>query len=166
MRHEALAAALAALVAVMAAPAASAPPATGVLVPGVSLAGVELGMSKREIRSVWGVRHGVCRDCEQETWYFNHRPFAPQGAGVTFRRDRVDRVFTVWKPSGWQTVDGLGLGASASEVEDRSAILDRRECAGYYVLLERGTRATTAFYVFRDQLWGLGLVRPGANPCL
>ncbi len=166
MQHKGLLTLLGALAVVVAAPAASAPPAAGVVVPGVSLGGVELGMSREGVLRIWGPRHGICRDCEQATWYFNYRPFAPEGVGVSFRRGRVDRVFTVWKPSGWRAQDGLNLGASASEVEDRAAILDRRECAGYSALLERGARATTAFYLFREELWGVGLIRPGANPCL
>jgi len=166
MQHKGALALLVALAFVLATPAASAPPVAGVVVPGVSLGGIELGMTRADVLRVWGPKHGVCRDCEQATWYFNYRAFGPEGAGVAFTRGKVDRAFTVWKPSGWRTEDGLNLGASASEVEDRAAILDRRECAGYYALLERGARATTAFYVFRDELWGIGLIRPGSNPCL
>ena len=148
------------------APAAWAPPAAGFLVPGVSLGNVELGMTRDEVTREWGERHGVCRGCPDPTWYFNLRPFQPQGAGVVFRENRVDHVFTIWQPVGWRTVEGLPLGASQAEVEDASAILDTRECAGYTALVATGRPASTVFYVHRDKLWGLGLIRPGADPCL
>ena len=83
-------------------PAVAAAPAKGVFVPGVSLGGIELGMTKAEVRAEWGSKHGVCRNCDRPTWYFNLKPFEPQGAGVEFRHDRVARVFTVWRPLGWQ----------------------------------------------------------------
>lgn len=148
------------------APAAWAPPETGLLLPGASLGGVELGMTRAEVTRAWGRRHGVCRGCPAPTWYFNLRPFEPQGTGVVFRRNRVAHVFTLWKPVGWRTADGLSLGASTAEAEDANAILEVRECAGYTALVAAGERATTVYYVFRDELWGFGLTRPRADPCL
>ena len=166
MQHK-LAAALLAVGAMLgAAPAASAPPASGLLFPGESLVGVELGMTRQQVRDAWGTRYGVCRNCERTTWYFNFRPFEREGAGVEFRRGRVNRVFTLWKPSGWRTFDGLTLGASASTVEDRAGIRDRHECAGYSALLEPSARGTTVFYLYGDELWGFGLVRRGAIACV
>ena len=148
------------------APAAAAPPSRGVLVPGESLAGIELGMTKADVLRYWGKRHGVCRDCPRRTWYFNYRPFAPQGAGVVFRRDRVVHVFTVWRPHGWRTADGLTLGAPEAEIEDATAVVDERDCLGYEALVAPGRSTETVFYAYRGRLWGFALVRPGADPCL
>ncbi len=148
------------------APAAWAPAKAGILVPGVSLGGVELGMTRAQVTRAWGARYGACRGCPAATWYFNVRPFAPQGGGVVFRRNRVAHVFTVWKPVGWRTADGLALGASAAEAEDANAVFETRECAGYTALVAVGERATTVYYVYRDELWGFGLTRPRADPCL
>ena len=136
------------------------------LVPGVSLGGVEIGMTTQEVLDAWGTRHGVCRDCARTTWYFNYRAFAPEGAGVEFRRARVHRIFTVWKPLGWRAADGLALGASASAAEDQQEIQDRHECAGYTALLAPGEAGTSVFYLYRDELWGFGLIRRGTTPCL
>jgi hypothetical protein len=158
--------AVALLVALAAAPAASAPPAKGVFVPGISLGGVVLGMTKAEVTRAWGRRHGVCRNCARETWYFNYRPFEPQGTGVVFRRGRVVQAFTFWKPNGWRTPEGLELGAPRGDVGEGLVIRDERTCDGYVAMLAPGPSAESVFYVYRERLWGFGLMRPGADPCL
>jgi hypothetical protein len=148
------------------APAAAAPPAAGILVPGASLGGVELGMTRADVLGVWGPKHGVCRDCRRETWYFNRRAFEPQGAGVVFRRGQVAHVFTLWSPPGWKTSDGLELGAPEAEIGAGQVLVDERACRGYAARLASTGRAQTVYYVFDGKLWGFGLIRPGANPCL
>jgi hypothetical protein len=147
-------------------PAAAEPPARGRFVPGQSLGGVRLGMTSADVTRVWGKRHGVCRSCPEKTWYFNYIPFTPQGTGVVFRQGRVVNAFTVWRPSGWRTPEGLVLGAPASDVSRVYGSLERRSCTGYYAFLQPGKRADNAFYVFRDRVWGFGLTLPDASPCL
>jgi hypothetical protein len=136
------------------------------LVPGKSLGGVRLGMTKDDVLASWGKRHGVCRSCPDPTWYFNYQPFEPQGTGVVFREGRVSHAFTVWRPIGWKTPEGLFLGAESSDVARTYGSLDKRECASYEALLLPGDHATSVFYVFRDKVWGFGLMRPNASPCL
>jgi hypothetical protein len=148
------------------APAVAAPPAEGILVPGVSLGGVELGMTKDQVLGVWGRRHGVCRDCRRTTWYFNFRRFEPEGTGVVFRKGRVAHVFTLWQPPGWRTGDGLELGADETEIGAGLVLVDERACANYTARLASTGRAQTVFYVYADKLWGFGLTRPRANPCV
>ena len=155
-----------ALVLVVAVSASAAPPREAKFVPGRSLAGVRLGMAEEQVLAAWGKRHGVCRNCPHETWYFNYRPFRPRGAGVVFSRGRVVHVFTVWRPPGWRTPEGLVLGAPASEVSRVYGSLDRRQCTFYYALLKPGETAQSAFYIFQDRVWGFGLTRPNASPCL
>jgi hypothetical protein len=141
-------------------------PQRGVLVPGKSLGGVTLGMTKAQVRRAWGTRFGRCRSCADETWYFNYRPFEPQGAGVAFRRGRVMRLFTLWQPDGWRTPEAVVLGAPESEITDTYGALVRRRCDRYTALLMRSERVQTAFYVYNGELWGFGLTRPGASPCV
>lgn len=145
---------------------AYAPPRTGVFVPGESLEGVRLGMTQDDVLAAWGDRHGVCRDCDETTWYFNSKPFMPQGTGVVFEKGRVAQVFTVWRPAGWKTPDGLFLAADASDVARFYGSLDKRRCARYEALLLPGDKETSVFYVFRDKVWGFGLMKPDASPCL
>jgi hypothetical protein len=149
----------------LAAPAAAAPPNAGVVVPGRSLGGVELGMSKAEVERRWGRAYGVCGGCPTETWYFNYFAFQPRGAGVELREGRVAAVFTIYQPPGWRTTRGLVLGDSVARVTSVYGALVRRECGTYAVLVMPGRRVTTAFYVLEDQLWAFGLFRPGAPLC-
>jgi len=135
-------------------------------VPGQSLGGVRLGSLQSEVLSIWGKQHGVCTECRTPTWYFNYKPFMPQGVSVTFEKGRVARAFTVWRPTGWKTPDGLFLAADASDVARIYGSLNKRQCARYEALLLPGKKVTSVFYVFRDKVWGFGLMTPDASPCL
>ena len=174
MKHKVLARAALAVAAVSAVALAAATaeadaarlPERGVFVPGRSLAGARLGMTKADVLRVWGKRHGVCRGCRRTTWYFNYRPFEPEGAGVVFRRGRVVRLFTVWQPAGWRTPGGLVLGDGAGRVTELYGNLARRRCSGYIALVSSRRRAQSVFYVYRGKLWGFGLARPRMSPCV
>ena len=83
------------------------------------------------------IRHGVCKDYESQTWYFNYKPFTPQGTGVIFEKGRVVQAFTVWRPTGWKTLDGLVLAAEASDAARIYGSLDKRQCARYEALPPR-----------------------------
>jgi hypothetical protein len=138
----------------------------GLFLPGESLGGVRVGMTRDDVKKVWGRRFGLCRSCRRTTWYFNYRPFAPQGTGVVLERGRVSYVFTLWQPEGWRTPDGLELGAPAADVVRVYGPLDRRNCGDYYALLEPGVATQTAYYIFRNRVWGFGLMASEASPCL
>jgi hypothetical protein len=140
-------------------------PTPGVLVPGKSLGGVRLGMTRVDVRAQWGDGFGRCRGCKQETWYFNYRVFHPQGAAVRFAKGRVDAVWTLWEPPGWQTSDGLRLGVPAPQLNVRYGALITITCGTAQALIQTKGRVTTVFYVFGGKLWGFGLNRPGAIPC-
>lgn len=155
-----------ALLAVAAAGTAeAAPPAEGVVVPGRSFAGVRLGMTGQEVLSMWGTRHGVCRACRRTTWYFNLERFAPEGAGVELRKGRVVAAFTLWKPSGWRTREGLVLGETTPRITEVYGPLTKVECGRYYALTIPHGRTVTALYVADDRLWGFGLMRQDVPVC-
>ncbi|MGH3030541.1 MAG: hypothetical protein ACRDNE_07205 [Gaiellaceae bacterium] len=165
MKHKLVSGAVVAALAV-AVPAAGGPSAGGQFVPGESMAAVELGMTRADVLDAWGRRHGVCRDCAVETWYFNERPFHPQGVGAVFERGRVVHAFTLWQPEGWATPEGLKLGAPAGEIGATYGELDERSCRGYSALVRDEGDAQSVFYAYEDEVWGFGLVRPARSPCL
>ena len=163
VRGLAILAASAALV--LAAGAAAAPPRLGLVVPGTSFGGLALGATPEQVRVAWGSRHGVCRDCRARTWYFNLRPFEPQGAGVTFRAGRAVALFTVWSPPGWRTDRGLRIGDPAAKIVGLYGALLRVNCGTYAALTLRHGGTTTTFYVVDEQVWGFALSRRAEPAC-
>jgi hypothetical protein len=156
----------AALAAAVIPSSAAAPPKRGEFVPGQSLGGVTLDMTKKQVLAQWGKRHGVCRSCRRKTWYFNYEPFTPEGTGVVFEGGRVVHTFTVWQPQGWRTPQGLELGDPSFEASRLYGSLDRRQCTFYDALLDPRPRAWSVYYVFENEIWGFGLTEPDASPCL
>lgn len=165
LRHG-VAAAVAATAILLAVPAAAEPPTGGTFTPGESLAGVRLGLTQAEVLATWGQRHGVCAACFEATWYFNERPFQPEGAGVVFAGGRVVHAFTVWQPEGWSTPEGLELGVAAGEIGATYGELAEQDCGNYLALVRAEPTAESAFYVYEDEVWGFGLYEPGRSPCL
>jgi hypothetical protein len=139
-------------------------PDGGVVVPSRSFDGLRLGASTASIEARWGKRHGRCRGCRATTWYFNE-PFKPQGVGVELRRGRAVAFFTLWKPRGWRTGQGLRLGDPVPRVTEVYGPLPRLECGTYYALTLETARTLTAFYVVDGKLWGFGLMRPDVPAC-
>ena len=139
-------------------------PRQGVLVPWQSLGGVSLGMTRARVEQRWGTHFGLCRDCSQQTWYFNYEPFQPEGAAVRFAKGRVDAVWTLWKPAGWR-LGPFELGAPSSALTGRWAALETVPCNNYEARVATRRGVTTVLYVYAEQLWGFGLSRPGASPC-
>jgi hypothetical protein len=158
--------AVAAVALILAAPAATGPPQAGLLVPGKSLGGLELGATKAQVERAWGRAYGRCTGgCRHETWYFNSFAFQPRGAGVEFRQGRVAAIFTLYEPPGWHTKRGLALGDPVARVTALYGALTRRECSDYTALLLTRARTVTAFYVLDDRLWAFGLSRAGLALC-
>lgn len=150
---------------VFASQAAAAPPRAGVVVPGKSLGGLELGATRAQVRAAWGPRFGSCRGCREPTWYFNFRKFAPQGAGVAFRSNRSSALFTLWAPPGWRTDRGLRIGDDGARVAALHGPLLRVGCGTYDAFTIRGRSAVTGVYVHDGRVWGFGLSRPGVPVC-
>jgi hypothetical protein len=153
------------LVALALAALVAAAPTQGVLVPSRSFDGLRLGASTAAIEARWGERHGICRDCRRPTWYFNSRPYRPQGVGVELRNGRAVAFFTLWRPQGWRTNRNLRLGDPVARVTEIYGPLPRLECGTYYALTLEAARTRTAFYVVDDKLWGFGLMRPVVPAC-
>jgi len=155
----------AAALALLAAPAAAAPPTNGLLVPGASLGGLAVGDTQAEVEAAWGRAYGICRGCPRTTWYFNYFAFQPRGAAVEFRAGRVVALYTLYQPAGWRTRAGLALGDPVAEITSAHGALTRLDCGDYYALLlpRRGT--VTAFYVLGERLWAFGLAVSGLPVC-
>lgn len=140
-------------------------PPVGVLVPGASLGGLRPGMTKSEVRAAWGPRHGRCRDCSDETWYFTYKPFHPTGAGVSFHSGRVAAIFTLGEPRRWRTSRGLRIGDSSVKLARLYKPLGRTRCGSYDALTLARRRSLTELYVQNARVFAFGLSRAGAPVC-
>ena len=140
-------------------------PQEGVLVPGRSLAGVELGATEPQVRRTLGPFVGVCRGCDRRTLYFTGGEFEETGVGAEFVRGRAVALYTLWMPRGWRTRNGLRLGASELEVANANRRALRTECGHYAALSVRRGRVVTAFWVRDGTLWAFGIQRPSVPLC-
>jgi hypothetical protein len=157
---------LVAVLAMACAAAASAgPPGAGILVPGKSLGGLQLGVTLAQVEDAWGRAYGRCRSCRRTTLYFNLYAYRPAGAGVELRRGRVSAVFTVWAPGAWRTREGVQVGDGVADVTATYGPMTRTDCEGYYALSRRSGGVTSAVYVVGAEVWGLGLLARGSPIC-
>ncbi len=146
-------------------PAAAGLPRGGTLVPGRSLGGIALGETKQAVRAALGAGFGVCNDCARPTWYFTYKRFDQHGLAVEFQGGRVAAVYTVWKPSGWHSTNGLRLGASPLQVHRRAGSLHTITCNAYEALVSDRPSSRTAYYLYNGSLWAFGLFLPNSSPC-
>lgn len=140
-------------------------PQQGLLVPGRSLAGVELGATEQQVRRSWGPHVGLCRGCPRRTLYFTRARFQESGVAVEFAGGRATALYTVWMPAGWRTSDGLRLGAPELEVRNVYRGTLRTECGHYSALSLRRGRVVTALWIRDGSLWAFGIQRPSAPLC-
>jgi hypothetical protein len=142
-------------------------PARGVLVGGVSLAGVRLGDSPAAVELAWGTRHTTCNGCHSRTWLFVY-PDRPVGAAVTFDSGgRAVAVFTLGQTLGWRTEKGLWVGA---EIHSFTAKYDApnmkfTHCIGYAALSTRGGDVVTSIYTQAESVYGFALTLRGRPVC-
>ena len=115
---------------------------------------------------MWGQRHGVCRDCRRATWYFNRKAFEPEGAGVVFRQGRVVARLHALAAARLADERRPELGVNEAEIGTGQVLVGETACRGYTAQLSSTGKAQTVYYVYDGQLWGFGLIRSGANPCL
>jgi hypothetical protein len=163
MRRSLIAAAVTALV--LTAPAAAGLPKAGVLVPGRSLGGIELGESPHAVRAALGTFYGTCRDCRRRTWYFTYGWLDRHGLAVEFAQGRVAGVYTLWRPAGWHGPHKLGFGTSVLAVHRLTGASRTIRCGDYNALVRDSAGARTAYYVVQGRLWGFGLFGRGISPC-
>ena len=141
------------------------PPAQGVLVPGKSLGGLELGATQAAVSAKWGDRHTLCTVCRRTTWLYSYRGSATTGAAVSFRNGRVSAVFTLGVPRGWRTSRGVVLGDPATKVHSVYGTLPWSRCVGYGAVSIRRAGAVASIYTYGDSVYGFALTLPSEPVC-
>ena len=161
-----------ALTLLLAVPAASAAndagatlPERGVLMPGKSLGGLELGATPAAVRARWGSRHTLCTVCRRTTWLYSYRGRGTPGVAVSFRGGRVSAVFTLGLPRGWRTNRGVVLGDPATKVHSVYGTLPWSRCIGYGAVSIRRPGAVASIYTYGDSVYGFALTLPSEPVC-
>jgi hypothetical protein len=140
-------------------------PVRGVVIPGVSLAGVKVGDTEQRVKQVWGSNFTTCKYCSDATWLFEYRVGEPLGAAARFENGRVVAVFTLGSPSGWKTVKGLNIGDPINNVFQYYPKTGTVRCIGFDAVTIRTGNVVTAFYSAAGVVYGFALVAPSMTPC-
>jgi hypothetical protein len=156
----------AAALATAASAAAPAAPTKGVVIEGASFAGLPLGLTPAQLRARWGRRYGICDKCRAPTWFYTFVRYKPQGIGVQFSAGRTAAYFTLGAPRGWRTLRGVRIGDETGKVTRTYGAAPTVHCLGYDVQQVVVRKTLVLFYLNGIQVYGLGLMNRGAEPCI
>ncbi len=147
-------------------------PARGVFVPGVSLAGVGLGMTQAQVKQHWGPFYKLCANnpyCTKTkpVWLFTYTHGEPVGVAAKFdTHGRTVAVFTLGAINGWKTSDGLRIADPISTlytIYPQARIYTK--CIGFEAYSYRKNGVTTTFYLSTGVVYGFALTAPTEPIC-
>ena len=154
-----------------ASPAGRTLPTAGVLSPGVSLGGLQIGYTKDQVMKHWGHSYRICPKnvCKgtDTVWYYVYGGSEPLGAAVRFNpAGRVNAVFTLGSPAGWRTAQGLLIGQGVSDAQRLyGSNLKWSVCIGYGAMSMRTGKAITSIYTSGESIYGFAITSPGTPIC-
>lgn len=140
-------------------------PTRGVVVPGVSFAGIKIGDTEQHVRTVWGNNFQTCPYCKDTTWLYVYRGAEPLGAAARFHNNKVVAIFSLGSPAGWKTDKGLNMGDPISNIYSYYGQTGTTRCIGFDALTVRIGTSTTAFYSAAGVVYGFALIGPGQSVC-
>src|SRR5581483_6448460 len=125
-------------------------PARGVFVPGVSLAGVGLGMTQAQVKQHWGPFYKLCAN----------NPYCTKTKPVWLF------TYTHGAINGWKTSDGLRIADPISTlytIYPQARIYTK--CIGFEAYSYRKNGVTTTFYLSTGVVYGFALTAPTEPIC-
>ena len=140
-------------------------PMRGVVIPGVSLAGIRIGDTEQHVRQVWGSSFVTCKYCSDPTWLYEYESGEPLGTAARFQKGRVVAVFTLGSPAGWRTNRGLYIGAPISNAYEFLQSTGTTRCIGFDAITMRQGNVVTAIYSSAGVVYGFALVTPAMTVC-
>jgi hypothetical protein len=146
-------------------------PTRGVLVPGVSLAGVHLGFTQAKVKAALGSNYRPCTTqmapslCKEPLWLYEYTRGEPLGVAVRFHNNRVSAVFTLGAIQGWKTTDGLKMYDPVSNIYSFYETPIYTKCIGFEAFSMRKGTVTTSFYTASGVVYGFALTAPGEAIC-
>ena len=140
-------------------------PVRGIVVPGVSFAGLKLGQTEQQVAALWGKNYTLCTFCADATWLYVYPGGEPLGAGVRFKQNKVIAVFSLGSPAGWRTDKGLFMGDPISNVYSYFGTTGTTRCIGFDALTVRLGNSVTAFYSAAGVIYGFAIVAQSLSVC-
>jgi hypothetical protein len=140
-------------------------PTRGVVIPGVSFAGVKIGDSMQRVRTLWGNNFESCKYCNDPTWLYEYRGAEPLGAAVRFQKGKVVAVFSLGSPAGWKTDKGLYMGDPIANVYQYFPNTGTTRCIGFDAITVKTGKYVTAFYSAAGVIYGFAIVIPTMTVC-
>jgi hypothetical protein len=140
-------------------------PMKGIVIPGVSLAGVKIGDTEQHVKAVWGPNFVVCKYCSDPTWLYEYQQGEPLGTAARFQKGKVVAVFTLGSPAGWKTNKGLYIGDPISNAYQYFANPGTTRCIGFDAITLRHGNVVTAIYSSAGVVYGFALVTPTMTVC-
>jgi hypothetical protein len=149
-------------------------PTVGVFVPGVSLAGIKLGMTEKQVASILGKNPSLCTAkisdlCREPVYLYEYTHGEPLGVGVKFHsfegNEKVDAVFMLGTIAGWRTKDGLKIGDPVSNIYSFYTTPLDTNCIGFAALSAKSGTITTSFYTADGIVSGFALTEPPEGIC-
>jgi hypothetical protein len=151
--------------------AAGSLPARGVFVPGVSLAGVQLGFTQAKVKAALGSNYRICTTatapslCKEPLWLFQYTRGEPLGVGVKFHNNKVSAVFTLGAIQGWKTREGLKMYDPVSNIYSLYETPIYTKCIGFEAFSMRKGTVTSSIYTASGVVYGFALTAPGEAIC-
>ena len=140
-------------------------PTRGLVIPGVSFAGVKIGDTEQRVRAVWGSKYVTCKYCTDTTWLYEYQFGEPLGAAARFEKNKVVAVFSLGSPAGWRTDKGLEMGDPIATVYQYYKRTGTTRCVGFDAVTARTGHVTTAFYSSAGVIYGFAIVIPRMTVC-
>jgi hypothetical protein len=146
-------------------------PTRGVFVPGVSLAGIQLGFTQARVKAALGSNYRLCTTanspslCKEPLWLFEYQRGEPLGVAVRFHNAKVSAVFTLGAIQGWKTREGLKMYDPVSNIYSLYETPIYTKCIGFEAFSMRKGTVTSSIYTASGVVYGFALTAPGEAIC-
>jgi len=141
-----------------------------VFVPGVSLAGIQLGFTQTRVKAALGSNYRLCTIansnlCKEPLWLFEYQRGEPLGVAVRFHNSKVSAVFTLGAIQGWKTREGLKMYDPVSNIYSLYETPISTKCIGFEAFSMRKGTITSSIYTASGVVYGFALTAPGEAIC-
>ena len=146
-------------------------PTRGVFVPGVSLAGVQLGFTQARVKAALGPNYRPCTTemsaslCREPLWLYEYQRGEPLGVAVRFHNAKVSAVFTLGAIQGWKTREGLKMYDPVSNIYSLYETPIYTKCIGFEAFSMRKGTITSSIYTASGVVYGFALTARGEAIC-